>query len=99
MNSYSCLAFILTRVIGTSPERSRVSPSSWTPHFDREFKPTVDGVHDLTICSASATLLDLGVVELEKFINPCNELCPGFAHSEYQLAASLEMNVGVGFPG
>jgi len=52
------------------------------PHFNRNSKLTVDRVNDLTIRSAGATLFDLGVVELEKFINPGNQLCPGLAHSE-----------------
>ena len=84
------------------PSVHRLKSPVWAPHghfASREFKLTVDGVHDLTICSTGAALLDFGIVELEKVINPGNKFRPGFAHSGYQLAASLEMNVGVGFPG
>ena len=96
MNSYSCLAFILTRNICTSPEIHGVNIRR--KHTSPPFKLTVDGVHDLTVRSSGATLFDLGVVETEKVVEPSNQLRPGFAHSEYELAAAtLGTNVRVGF--
>lgn len=73
MNSYSCFAFILTRGIGTSPRAgypASVRENTRPVVGDR----TENRVDDLAVRPACATLLDLGVVDLEEVVEPCNEL-------------------------
>ena len=85
MNSYSCLAFILTRTIGISPIR-RWSKLAQLPTCHAEGRVTggltIDGVYNLAVGGSCATLLDLGVVDLEELVEPGNELCAGLSHRE-----------------
>ena len=81
INSYSCLAFIFTRCICTSPgstaNRTREPFCRLSEDKDgKERARTVDGVHDLAVGSAGPALFDFGVVDLEEVVQPRDELCP-----------------------
>ena len=85
MNSYSCLAFILTRTIGISPI-SRGSRLAQLPTCNPEGRVggglTIDRVYNLAVGGSCATLFDLGVVDLEELVEPGNELCARLSHRE-----------------
>ena len=86
MNSYSCFAFIFTRVIGTSPGYSDGSlsrlPTRRSREGERTRRLTKDRVHNLAVRATGAALLDLGVVDLEEVVEPGNELGAGLSHRE-----------------
>lgn len=78
MNSYSCLAVILTRCMGTSPiymvygeKKAKILVRF---EFDRKSQSTirtVNGVNDLAVRGSGPTLLHLCVVQLKQVVQPC----------------------------
>ena len=83
MNSYSCLAFILTRAIGMSPVHPRAALPRLPTRHPKEHKwegLTKDRVHDLTICATGPALFNLGEDDLRGIAELGEKFGAGLSH-------------------